>query len=87
MAYFTGMLANLLPLPGGIGGIDGGLIGTLIVYGAPAAGTAAAVLAYRVILFWLPLLAGGIAFATLRRDMPTSGELASCAPAIASQTA
>ena len=36
---------------------------------------------------WLPLLAGGIAFATLRRDMPTSGELASCAPAIASQTA
>jgi uncharacterized protein (TIRG00374 family) len=87
MGYLIGQLGGLLPLPGGIGGIDGGLIGTLIVYGAPAAGTAAAVLAYRVILFWLPLLAGGIAFATLRRDMPTSGELASCAPAIASQTA
>jgi uncharacterized membrane protein YbhN (UPF0104 family) len=87
MGYLIGQLGGLLPLPGGIGGIDGGLIGTLIVYGAPAAGTAAAVLAYRVILFWLPLLVGGIAFATLRRDMPTSGELASCAPAIASQTA
>jgi uncharacterized membrane protein YbhN (UPF0104 family) len=61
------------------------LIGTLIVYGAPAAGTAAAVLAYRVILFWLPLIAGAIAFASLRRNMPGRYELASCAPAIATQ--
>ena len=57
MGYLIGQLGGLLPLPGGVGGIDGGLIGTLIVYGAPAAATAAAVLAYRVILFWLPLLA------------------------------
>jgi uncharacterized membrane protein YbhN (UPF0104 family) len=87
MGYLIGQLGGLLPIPGGIGGIDGGLIGTLIVYGAPAAGTAAAVLGYRVILFWLPLIVGGIAFATLRRDMPREGELASCAPAIATQTA
>jgi uncharacterized membrane protein YbhN (UPF0104 family) len=87
MGYLIGQLGGLLPIPGGIGGIDGGLIGTLIVYGAPAAGTAAAVLAYRVILFWLPLIVGGIAFAALRRDMPGSYELASCAPAIAAQTA
>ena len=46
-----------------------------------------AVFAYHLILFWLPLIAGGIAFASLRRDMPTGGELASCAPAIAAQTA
>jgi uncharacterized membrane protein YbhN (UPF0104 family) len=87
MGYLIGQLGGLLPIPGGIGGIDGGLIGTLIVYGAPAAGTAAAVLAYRVILFWLPLIAGGIAFAALRRDMPAGNELASCAPAIAAQSA
>jgi uncharacterized membrane protein YbhN (UPF0104 family) len=87
MGYLIGQLGGLLPIPGGIGGIDGGLIGTLIVYGAPAAGTAAAVLAYRVILFWLPLLLGGFAFATLRKDMPAGGELASCAPAIATQSA
>jgi uncharacterized membrane protein YbhN (UPF0104 family) len=87
MGYLIGQLGGLLPLPGGIGGIDGGLIGTLIVYGAPAAGTAAAVLGYRVILFWLPLLVGGLAFLALRRDMPRGGELASCAPAIAAQTA
>ena len=51
MGYLIGQLGGLLPIPGGIGGIDGGLIGTLIVYGAPAAGTAAAVLAYRIVLF------------------------------------
>jgi uncharacterized membrane protein YbhN (UPF0104 family) len=87
MGYLIGQLGGLLPIPGGIGGIDLGLIGTLIVYGAPAAGTAAAVLAYRVILFWLPLIVGGIAFAALRRDMPGSYEFASCAPAIAAQSA
>lgn len=78
MGYLIGQLGGLLPIPGGIGGIDGGLIGTLIVYGAPAAVVAAAVLAYRVILFWLPLIAGGIAFALLRRDMPRDNELGAC---------
>ena len=69
MGYLIGQLGGLLPLPGGLGGIDGGLIGTLIVYGAPAAATAAAVVVYRVILFWLPLLAGAVAFASLRRGL------------------
>jgi uncharacterized membrane protein YbhN (UPF0104 family) len=87
LGYLIGQLGGLLPIPGGIGGIDGGLIGTLIVYGAPVAGTAAAVFAYRLILFWLPLIVGGIAFAMLRRDMPRGRELAACEPAIAAQTA
>ena len=78
MGYLIGQLGGLLPIPGGIGGIDGGLIGTLIVYGAPAAVVGAAVLAYRVILFWLPLALGGIAFFQLRRDMPRGGELSAC---------
>jgi uncharacterized membrane protein YbhN (UPF0104 family) len=87
MGYLIGQLGGLLPIPGGVGGIDLGLIGTLIVYGAPAAATAAAVLAYRIILFWLPLIVGGIAFEMLRRDMPSGQEFASCAPAIAAQSA
>jgi uncharacterized membrane protein YbhN (UPF0104 family) len=69
MGYLIGQLGGLLPLPGGLGAIDGGLLGTLVVYGAPAAATAAAVLAYRVVLFWLPLIVGGIAFASLRRGL------------------
>jgi uncharacterized protein (TIRG00374 family) len=69
LGYLIGQLGGLLPLPGGLGGIDGGLIGTLIVFGLPAAVTAAAVLVYRAILFWLPLLAGAVAFASLRRGL------------------
>ena len=69
MGYLIGQLGGLLPLPGGLGGIDGGLIGTLIVYGTPAAVTTAAVLVYRTILFWLPLLAGAVAFSSLRRGL------------------
>jgi uncharacterized membrane protein YbhN (UPF0104 family) len=69
MGYLIGQLGGLLPVPGGIGGIDGGLFGTLVVFGTPAATTAAAVLAYRVVLFWLPLIIGAIAFLSLRRGL------------------
>ena len=86
MGYLIGQLGGLLPVPGGIGGIDLGLIGVLVAYGTSAAGTAAAVFAYHVILFWLPLIVGGIAFAMLRRNMPSRREFASCAPAIATQS-
>ena len=80
MGYLIGQLGGLLPLPGGVGGIDGGLIGTLIVYGAPAAPTAAAVLAYRIILFWLPLIGGAIAFAFLRRALNRAERPDLCQP-------
>lgn len=84
MGYLIGQLGGLLPLPGGIGGIEGGLIATLIVYGAPAAATAGAVLAYRVLLFWVPLLGGAAAFAALRRRLATEDTSAICRAAVAS---
>lgn len=73
LGYLIGQLGGLLPIPGGVGGIDGGLIGMLILLGAPAAASAAAVLAYRVILFWLPLLGGAVAFWSLRRQLARGG--------------
>ena len=69
MGYLIGQLGGLLPLPGGLGGIDGGLLGTLVLYGTPVAPTVAAVLAYRLILFWLPLVIGALAFLSLRRGL------------------
>jgi uncharacterized membrane protein YbhN (UPF0104 family) len=83
MGYLIGQLGGLLPIPGGIGGIDGGLLGTLVVYGTPAAATAAAVVVYRVILFWLPLLVGGVAFVSLRRGLnrPDRPDLCPAPPA------
>jgi uncharacterized membrane protein YbhN (UPF0104 family) len=81
MGYLIGQLGGALPIPGGVGGIDLGLVGTLIVYGAPAQATVAAVLAYRLILFWLPLIGGAIAFWSLRHwlDSPERPDL--CIPA------
>jgi uncharacterized membrane protein YbhN (UPF0104 family) len=69
MGYLIGQLGGLLPLPGGVGGIDGGLIAVLVLYGAAVAPTVAAVLAYRLILFWVPLVVGAPAFAGLWRRM------------------
>lgn len=69
LGYLLGQLGGLLPIPGGVGGIDGGLLGMLIAFGAPVAATAAAVLTYRVILFWLPLIGGAFGFVALRRSL------------------
>jgi uncharacterized membrane protein YbhN (UPF0104 family) len=73
MGYLIGQLGGALPIPGGIGGIDGGLLGTLVLFGTPAAVTTVAVLTYRVILFWLPLLLGAIAFPMLRKGINDPG--------------
>ncbi|MHB8242370.1 MAG: flippase-like domain-containing protein, partial [Solirubrobacteraceae bacterium] len=69
MAYFVGMLGNLLPLPGGIGGVEGGMIGVLVAFGVHLELSVAAVLSYRGISFWLPTLPGGIAYFQLRRTV------------------
>jgi uncharacterized protein (TIRG00374 family) len=83
MGYLIGQLGGLLPLPGGVGGIDGGLIGALVVYGAPAAAAVGAVLAYRLILFWLPLAGGAIAFVSLRRELADPKRPDLCDPLVA----
>ena len=67
MAYFIGTLGNLLPLPGGLGGVEGGMIGALVAFGVEFNLAVVAVLAYRGISFWLPSIPGAIAYLQLRR--------------------
>jgi uncharacterized protein (TIRG00374 family) len=69
LAFLIGYLGNVLPVPGGIGALDGGLTGALILYGAAPASAAAAVLVYHAIVLWLPTLLGTIAFLRLRRTI------------------
>jgi uncharacterized membrane protein YbhN (UPF0104 family) len=66
---FVGMVGNTLPLPGGIGGVDGGMIGAFTAFGVPVGESVVAVLAYRGIAFWLPTLPGGVAYLQLRRTV------------------
>ncbi len=69
-AFFVGMLGNLLPLPGGIGGVDGGMIGALVAFGVGGNLAVLAVLSYRLFAFWLPTIPGVIAYFQLRRRVP-----------------
>ncbi|HTW13204.1 MAG TPA: lysylphosphatidylglycerol synthase transmembrane domain-containing protein, partial [Solirubrobacteraceae bacterium] len=69
MAYFVGWLANTLPLPGGIGGVEGGMIGAFTAFGVSVQTAVVAVLAYRAFSFWLPTLPGGVAYLQLRRTV------------------
>ena len=69
LAFLIGYLGNVLPIPGGIGALDGGLAAALILYGANAATAAAAVLAYHALVLWIPTLLGTIAFLRLRRTL------------------
>ena len=68
MAYFVGMAANTLPVPGGIGAVDGGMIGALIGFGVESHLAIAGVLSYRLFSFWLPILPGAVAYAALLRS-------------------
>ena len=69
MAYFIGMFGNTLPLPGGIGGVDGGMIGALTAFGVGVQVSVVSVLAYRAFSFWLPTLPGAVAYLQLRRTV------------------
>jgi uncharacterized protein (TIRG00374 family) len=69
MAYFVGWIANTLPLPGGIGGVEGGMIGAFTAFGVSVQSAVVAVLAYRAFSFWLPTLPGGVAYVQLRRTV------------------
>ncbi len=69
MGYFVGMLANVLPFPGGIGGIEGGMIGAFLAFGVSGSLALVAVITYRAFAFWLPTIPGAIAYLQLRRTV------------------
>ena len=69
MAYFVGMLGNLLPLPGGVGGVDGGMIGAFAAFDVDFGLATVAVLTYRGFAFWLPTIPGAVAYFQLRRTV------------------
>lgn len=67
MAYLVGQVAAALPLPGGIGGVEGGMIGAFIAFGVEGSLAVVAVLVYRVVAYWLPVAPGIVSYLQLRR--------------------
>jgi uncharacterized membrane protein YbhN (UPF0104 family) len=89
LGYTIGYLANVLPVPGSVGVLEGGIAGALILYGAPVTQATAGVLIYHAVAFWIPSAGGLIGYALLRRHLRGAPALApaSSEPAVASAPA
>jgi uncharacterized membrane protein YbhN (UPF0104 family) len=81
-AYAVGQLGGLVPLPGGVGGTDGGLILAFSLLGTPVGVAGAAVIAYRVFQLGVPAILGLAAFAQLRRSLDREGCEAAAQPCL-----
>jgi uncharacterized protein (TIRG00374 family) len=67
LAYQIGYLSNFIPVPGGIGVLDGSMIGMLVLYGVGGTVATAATLVYHAIALWVPAVWGTAAFIMLQR--------------------
>ena len=76
LAYVAGALLAMIPItPGGLGFVEAGLTGMLALAGVGGEQAIVATLAYRIVSFWLPLPAGGVAYLLFRRRYgPADGE-------------
>lgn len=75
LAYLIGYLGNAVPIPGGLGVLDGGLAGALVLYGVPAPAALGGVLLYHAIALWIPALSGTLGFLAAQREI-NSGRVA-----------
>jgi uncharacterized protein (TIRG00374 family) len=81
LGYLIGQLGNLVPLPGGVGGTEGALVGMFALYGVNVSDATAAVLLYRLFQLTIPALLGAPAFVMLRRKLTRADRPALvCAP-------
>ena len=79
--YLIGQLAGIVPIPGGIGATESGLVGVFALYNVPVAKAVAAVLIYRALQIWVPAILGAVAFVQLRGTLRRERELGTvCAP-------
>jgi hypothetical protein len=68
LAFVVSQVLGIIPItPGGLGFVEAGLATTLGLAGASGAQAVLATLAYRMVSYWLPLIAGAIAYPVFRR--------------------
>lgn len=78
LAFCAAQVLGQLPLtPGGLGFVEAGLTGTLALAGVGAGAAVVATLSYRLVSFWLPIPAGGVAAVVHRRRYGSNGNGAS----------
>jgi uncharacterized membrane protein YbhN (UPF0104 family) len=67
LCYFLGKLFQVIPLPGGVGPVEGGMVAAFAACGIPVALAVLAVLSYQAISTWLPAAPGLWGYLRLRR--------------------
>lgn len=68
VVYLAGnAVGTAAPTPGGLGGVEAVLAAGLTAMGIPAAQAISGVLVFRIATFWLPILAGWLAYLWLQR--------------------
>ena len=73
VAYAAANIASAIPLtPGGLGVVEVTMVAVTVGFGAPRPTAVLAVLGYRIVNYWLPLVPGGIAYLRLRLQRRTS---------------
>jgi uncharacterized protein (TIRG00374 family) len=71
LAYAGAALLALVPFtPGGLGFVEAGLVGALSLAGVAPGDALLATLTYRLVSYWLPIPAGGVAYLAFRRRYP-----------------
>ena len=78
IGYLIGELGGLVPVPGGIGGIELGLVGALVLYGVHVGAATASVLGFRALALVVPAVLGFLAFARLRRTLAREAHAIEC---------
>jgi uncharacterized membrane protein YbhN (UPF0104 family) len=68
LAYQIGYLSNFVPIPGGIGVLDGSFVGMFALYHVNASIATAATVVYHAISLWVPAMWGSVAFLLLRKS-------------------
>lgn len=76
LAYQIGWLANILPVPGSVGVLEGSFVGMFLLYHVKATPAAAASVVYHAITLWIPLAWGTFSFIRLRRESPAAARRA-----------
>jgi uncharacterized membrane protein YbhN (UPF0104 family) len=69
MGFLIGQFAQAIPVPGGVGAIDAGITGAVVLYGGQASVSAAGEVISHGLALVIPIVVGGIAFAFLPREI------------------
>jgi uncharacterized membrane protein YbhN (UPF0104 family) len=74
MGFLIGQFAQAIPIPGGVGAIDAGVTGALVLYGGGTSISAAGEVISHGLAMIIPIVAGAVAFALLPGEIRRQSE-------------